>query len=69
MGIWSILQPFDLHISSPFGIFCGNVVYFSLFLVFCTKKIWQSLRVGFTDSLYPPITALELLIKRSEEPI
>jgi hypothetical protein len=28
MVIWSILRPLDIHILWPFGIFCGNLVYF-----------------------------------------
>jgi hypothetical protein len=38
MTIWSILQ--------PFGIFCGNLVYFSPFWYFGPRKIWQPWATG-----------------------
>jgi hypothetical protein len=36
------------HILPQFGVFCGNLVHFSPFLVFCTKKTLATL-VKTTD--------------------
>jgi hypothetical protein len=43
MAIWNSLQTFG-DILWPFGIFCGNLVYFSPFWYFVPRKIWQPWR-------------------------
>jgi hypothetical protein len=40
MDIWSILRTF-WHISLPYGIFCGNLVYFPPFWYVVPRKLWQ----------------------------
>jgi hypothetical protein len=41
----------------PFGIFCGNLIYFSLFWYFGPRKIWQPcLTVVHADLQYVPNT-------------
>jgi hypothetical protein len=40
MTIWSIFTAIG-NILWPFGIFCGNLVYFSPFGYFGPRKIWQ----------------------------
>jgi hypothetical protein len=41
--IWSVLRPF-LYILWPFGIYCGNSVYFLMFWYVVQIKIWQPWR-------------------------
>jgi hypothetical protein len=41
MTIGNILRPFGICNVWPFGIVCGNLVYFSQFEMFGARKIWQ----------------------------
>jgi hypothetical protein len=50
------------NILFPFGIFCGNLVYFSPFWYFGPRKIWQLCsnckRIAAVTHRFPPMLAL-----------
>jgi hydrogenase-4 membrane subunit HyfE len=41
MVVWSILWQWDIPILLPFGIFCGDLVYFVIIWYIVPRKIWQ----------------------------